>query len=149
VRPHLVVFGQKDGQQAVVVRKMIEDLNVDVEMVVGPTVRESDGLATSSRNRYLSREERKEAPVLYRALKHAAFLIESGERDPVVVAAEMRRLIERVPHARLDYISLVDAETLEDEDILMGDTLIALSCWFGKARLIDNLLLNIPADESA
>jgi pantoate--beta-alanine ligase len=149
VKPHLVVFGQKDGQQAVIVRKMIDELNLDVEMMIGPTVREPDGLAMSSRNRYLDEEERREASVLYAALRHAEVLIESGERNPEAVAGRMRALIERAPRARLEYVSLVDARTLKNVDVLMGDVLIALSCWFGKARLIDNLLLNIPSNETA
>jgi pantoate--beta-alanine ligase len=147
VRPDLVVFGQKDGQQAIIVRKMIEELNLDVEMTVGPTVRESDGLAISSRNRYLNGEERREAPILYKALKHAADLIQAGERNPEVVSSEMEKLIHSAPLARLEYISLVDAETLRDVDLLSGSVLIALSCSFGKARLIDNVLLKIPSDE--
>lgn len=144
VRPHLVVFGQKDAQQAVIIRRMIKDLNLDLELIVAPTVREPDGLAVSSRNEYLTREERKQAVVLYEALEHGRKLIESGERNPEKVKTEIAKLIKSKPLARLEYVEIVGANSLKGIDLLQGEILIALACWFGKARLIDNISLKIP-----
>lgn len=144
VKPHIVVFGQKDAQQAVIIRRMIEDLNLDLELILAPTVREPDGLAVSSRNEYLTREERKQAVVLYQALRHGRKLIESGERNPEEVKTEIAKLIKSKPLARLEYVEIVEANTLKGVDSLRGEILIALACWFGKARLIDNISLKIP-----
>ena len=147
VRPHVVVFGEKDAQQSIIIRKMIEDLNLSVEMVTVPTAREPDGLAISSRNEYLNEEERRQATVLYEALEHARELIQSGERDSRKIVSEMTRLIERKPLARIEYVQVVDVKSLTAMDSLRGGVLIAVACWFGEGRLIDNLNLTIPGDE--
>lgn len=143
VKPHVVVFGQKDAQQAVIIRRMIQDLNLDLEMIVAPTVREPDGLAASSRNEYLTSEEREEAVVLHKALEHARRLIESGERRYETVRGEIVALIQEKPLAELEYAEIVEADTLKKVDPLRGDILIAVACRFGKARLIDNIALKI------
>ncbi len=147
VRPHVVVFGQKDAQQTVLVRRMIKDLNLGLEIVTGPTVREPDGLAVSSRNRYLSEEEREQAIVLHEALELAGELVESGERSSEKIENEIAGLINSRTLAKLEYVDIVDAENLESLDTLRGEILIALACWFGGARLIDNTSFKIPANE--
>jgi pantoate--beta-alanine ligase len=143
VRPDRAYFGQKDAQQAVLVRRMVRDLNVPVEVFVGPTVREPDGLALSSRNRYLDPDQRRQAPVLFQALSEARALALAGERD----AGRLRRaLAERVataPGAVLDYAAVVSADTLEPLERLRGPVLLALAVRFGTTRLIDNLMLTI------
>ena len=141
VKPHVAVFGQKDAQQAVVIRRMVRDLNLDVEVLVSPTVREADGLAMSSRNAYLSPEAREEAPVLYLSLQEARALVEQGERRAGVVVEAMRRRIGRRPHAQIEYVAAVDAENLKPLEELSGEILLALAVRFGKARLIDNLVV--------
>lgn len=144
VRPNVVIFGQKDAQQAVIIRRMIHDLNLGIEMIAVPTVREWDGLAISSRNKYLSDEERKQAGVLYAALEHARKLVESGERSSEKIKTEIIQLIKSKPLARLEYVDIVDLESLNKVDSLRGEILITFACWFGKARLIDNMSLKIP-----
>ncbi len=131
-------FGEKDWQQLAVVRRMAADLSFPVEVIGCPTVREPDGLAMSSRNVYLSPEERRRAPVLYRALRAGAEAIERGERDPAAVRALMAGMIE--PEAdRLDYAEVVDAATLQRCDPLEGELRLLVAARFGRARLIDNL----------
>jgi len=144
IEPDLAVFGQKDAQQAVVIKRMVKDLNLDIEIIVSPTVRESDGLAMSSRNVYLSEEERRDATVLFQALKEANARIEKGERNPLILKSFLRQMIENKKTAEIDYIEIVDGEELQEIDILKGKVLIALAVKFGKARLIDNLFLEVP-----
>jgi len=141
VRPNLSVFGQKDGQQAAIIERMVRDLDMDVEIVRGPIVREPDGLAMSSRNSYLSEEERAEAPVLRQALGRARALFSAGETDVEKVLAEVRAAIESKPHADVQYIAAVDWKTLDDVTELRAGTMLALAVYFGKTRLIDNLVL--------
>ncbi len=141
VKPHVAVFGQKDAQQATVIRRMVRDLNLDVEVLVSPTVREADGLAMSSRNVYLSPEARREAPVLYQSLQEARTLVQQGERRAGVVVETMRRRIGQRPHAQIEYVAAVDAENLKPLGELSGEILLALAVRFGKARLIDNLVV--------
>ncbi len=141
VRPDLSVFGQKDGQQAAIIERMVEDLGMDVQVIRGPTVREPDGLALSSRNGYLSDEERAEAPVLHAALEHARSLYDSGETDAAKVLEEVRAMIEAKPHAEVQYVSAVDWKSLDDVAELRAGTMLALAAFFGKTRLIDNLVL--------
>jgi len=143
VRPHRAFFGQKDAQQTVVIRKMVEDLNMGIEIVELPIVREPDGLAMSSRNQYLTPEERKGAGVLHKSLKEARRLIESGERDAGRIVEAMERTIGAAPHAETDYIAAVDSSTLEPLVKLEGETLIALAVRIGSARLIDNIKLRV------
>jgi pantoate--beta-alanine ligase len=139
VQPDLAVFGQKDAQQALVLKKMADDLNYGIKMIIGPTVREKDGLAMSSRNRYLSEEERGQAMVLHESLLEARRLIRKGERSAGKIVARMRNLIRKQPSAELDYIAITDAHTLELLSKIEGDVLISLAVRFGRARLIDNI----------
>ena len=134
-------FGQKDFQQAAVIRKMVRDLNMPVEVVVCPIIREPDGLAMSSRNRYLTGNRRKEALVLYEALGQAEYRIVSGERDADVIRDEMRRMIERIPDTKIDYIAICDPDSLAELSNIAGNVVILLAVRFGEVRLIDNLLV--------
>lgn len=144
VKPHVAVFGQKDAQQVVIVRQMMRDLQFDCGLVVGPTVREPDGLAMSSRNVYLSPEDRVQSTVLNRSLRLAEKLLREGERDPAVILSGMRRLIESQPSARIDYVSVNDPVTLEEiSRPLSGEVLISLAVRFGATRLIDNCISTI------
>lgn len=138
VKPDVAYFGQKDIQQAIVIRKMAEDLNFDLEVKVLPTVREASGLAMSSRNAYLSAAERQDATALFESLRLAGEMIDNGERDPQLVVAAMRRMIEAKKTARVDYISIVDAGELRPVSTIAGEVVIALAVYIGKTRLIDN-----------
>jgi pantoate--beta-alanine ligase len=135
-------FGQKDAQQCVVIRRMVADLNMPLEIVVCPTVREPDGLAVSSRNQYLSAQQRRDAPIIYEALKKGRGLIEAGETDPAQVRGQMAAVMGRVPALQIEYISLVDPETLEDVERIGRAVLIAVAARLGPARLIDNILVD-------
>ncbi|MDI6892815.1 MAG: pantoate--beta-alanine ligase [Actinomycetota bacterium] len=143
VMPDKAYFGQKDAQQVVVIKKMVDDLNFDLEIVVVPTVREEDDLAMSSRNTYLSDAERVEALVLSESLQHAKRLIDSGERIAQKIKDEMQELIESKPQVNLEYISICDNRTLEELSRVQGETLIALAAKVGKARLIDNIVIKM------
>ena len=141
VRPHVAVFGKKDYQQFLVVRRLVEDLNFDVEVVGFPTVREDDGLAISSRNHYLSEQERTAARCLRRALGRAEALVQQGERDGKGILREVKAEIANEPLARLEYVQLCDPENLEAIETIQDKALLALSGRIGKARLIDHSLL--------
>ncbi len=143
VKPHFAVFGQKDAQQAIVIERLVKDLNFEIKIVVAPTVREPDGLAMSSRNRYLSEQEREDATVLYRALQRAKNMVESGERRANRVIATMEKMISEKPTAQIDYIAVVDTQQLEPLEQLSGEVLIALAVRFDRARLIDNIILSV------
>ena len=142
VQPQRAYFGQKDAQQVAVIKKMVADLDVPVEIIVMPTVRESDGLAMSSRNSYLNPAERLAATVLYRSLRLAEDLIKGGERDSELIKSRMTGLIEGEPLARIDYISLADAKSLEELPFVVKPVLISLAVRIGKTRLIDNITLS-------
>jgi pantoate--beta-alanine ligase len=141
--PHCAVFGQKDAQQVVVVRRMLRDLDMDVELVVVPTVRETDGLALSSRNVYLTKEQRCEAPVLYASLQEAERRMLAGETSASGVVAAMTSMITGRSSGLIDYVSIADAETLlEAQALHTGKTvLVSLAVRFGTTRLIDNILV--------
>ncbi len=142
VQPTRAYFGQKDAQQTVVIRQMVRDLALPVEVVVAPTVREADGLALSSRNVYLSPEQRAAAPVLYRALSQAAKLHASGERSAEALRAALRSVLAAEPLAEVDYVSAADPLSLQELDVVdRGGVLLSLAVRIGKTRLIDNLLL--------
>jgi pantoate--beta-alanine ligase len=143
VQPDKAYFGQKDAQQAIIIKKMVKDLNLDVEIVVMPIVREEDGLAMSSRNVYLDEEERKNATVLYKSLKEAERMIKEGERDAEKVINRMREIVMSYPKALIDYIEIVDTEELNPVNPIKGKVLIALAVYIGKARLIDNTILEV------
>lgn len=140
--PDLALFGQKDAQQAAVIRRFTKDLNLPVEIVVCPIVREGDGLAMSSRNVYLSPEERRQAPVLFRSLKAAEALFAAGERRGEVLLDTVRREMAGAPLATIDYVELVDAESLVPVERVEAPALLALAAFFGSTRLIDNTVLN-------
>ncbi len=141
VQPARAYFGQKDAQQAMVIRKTVADLNMNVEIVTLPTVREPDGLAMSSRNIYLSPRERKAAVVLYRALTLAQKLWSQGERDAERLRQQMKALIQKQPLAAIDYVSVADAETLDELDTVKPSALVSLAVKIGRTRLIDNVVL--------
>jgi pantoate--beta-alanine ligase len=141
VQPNRAYFGQKDAQQALVIEKMVSDLNMNLEIVVAPTIREKDGLAMSSRNIYLTPEERRSAPVLHKALQLASDMYDKGERDAILIKNAMTRLITAVPAAKIDYISIADIETLREVNAIRGRVLISLAVKLGKPRLIDNVIL--------
>jgi pantoate--beta-alanine ligase len=141
VQPQRAYFGQKDAQQAAVIRQMTRDLNFSIEIIVCPIVREPDGLAMSSRNVYLNREERKAATVLYRALIAARNVYENGERNAEELRQIMREVIATEPLARMQYVSCADYDTLEELETVTGKTLLSMAVFLGKTRLIDNVVL--------
>lgn len=145
VRPDVAFFGAKDAQQAVIVGKMVRDLDLDIEIAVCPTVREPDGLAMSSRNTYLSPEERRAALVLSRSLAEAERLIREGERDAAKLVGRMKDIIGGEPLARLDYAEIVEAGSLEPVEEVRGNVLILLAVFIGRTRLIDNV--RVPPEE--
>ena len=151
VRPHVAVFGQKDAQQAIVIRRMAADLHQDIDIVVAPTVREPDGLAMSSRNEYLTPRQRRQAPILHQALQWARSRIQAGERRAAVLIEGMRDLITTESSGQIDYVSLVDVDRLQPVEDVSDQVLIALAVKFGRARLIDNVIVRVgkrdePAD---
>jgi pantoate--beta-alanine ligase len=141
VQPNKAYFGQKDAQQLIVIKKMVAELKMDLELVAVPTVREPDGLAMSSRNTYLNPEERKAAVVLYQALTLAQKLFSGGEKDAKLIRRQMKELIQKQPLADIDYISIADAETLDELDEVKPPALVSLAVKIGKTRLIDNIVL--------
>ena len=142
-KPHKAFFGQKDAQQCVVIKKMVKDLNLGVEVVTAPIVREKDGLAMSSRNVYLSAEERSQALILYASLRRAHEMVDNGERNVAVVAGEVKQMIETKSSATIDYVAVVDAESLADIPSFERGipALVALAVRFGSTRLIDNTII--------
>jgi pantoate--beta-alanine ligase len=143
VRPGLAFFGQKDAQQARIIKQMVQDLQVPVVIRVGPTVREPDGLALSSRNRYLDPAQRSQAPILHRALTAARARVEAGERDPEAVRRVLIETVTTAPDAVLDYAAVVREDTLQPPPRLSGEVLLALAVRFGTTRLIDNVPLHV------
>jgi pantoate--beta-alanine ligase len=142
VKPHVTIFGQKDYQQLVIIRQMVRDLGFDIEVVGAPTVREPDGLAMSSRNAYLSPEQRASALSLYNSLQKAQELIENGIQDATIIIDAAAELIQSRPGTKIDYIAICDTETLVDIQTIDMPVLMALAVKVGKARLIDNMILN-------
>lgn len=142
VRPDMAYFGQKDAQQAIIIRKMAEDLNMGVEIRMMPTIREPDGLAMSSRNIYLSKDERADALVLSRSLDLADELVSRGERSAKKIIAAMKDMLEAKPSVRVDYVSIVGTKDLKALDTVGPDTLIAVAAYVAKTRLIDNIIVN-------
>ena len=143
VQPYVMYLGQKDAQQVVVLSRMVADLNFPVSVRVVPIAREKDGLAKSSRNVFLTPQERSKAPVLYQALKGAALQIQAGERSAFRITAAIHQKIKQCSNGKIQYVACVDADTLEPLKILKGKVLIALSVFFGKTRLIDNVIVPI------
>lgn len=141
LRPNGAVFGEKDFQQLAIIRRMVRDLNFNVEIVGVPTIREPAGLALSSRNRYLNAEERDQAPMIRAGLLKAAELARSGETSGNCIVSAARSIIETAPLARIDYLELVDADTLQPIDSVRPNSLLAAAVFFGRTRLIDNIRL--------
>ena len=141
IRPDRAYFGQKDAQQFRVLRRMVRDLNMDVELIEMPIVRESDGLAMSSRNMYLNEKQRKQAAFLYRSLKIAQELYLSGERDAQLLKGKVLDFLKQFSEIKIDYVAVVDEKTLEPVQKIEQPALLAVAAWVGSARLIDNVIL--------
>jgi len=141
VQPNRAYFGQKDAQQAIVIKKMVADLNMNLEIITLPTIREPDGLAMSSRNTYLNPQQRQAATVLYQALSLAQKLWSQGERDAEKLRREMTALIQEEPLADIDYVSIADPDTLDELDTVTSPALVSLAVRIGSTRLIDNIVL--------
>ncbi|MBI3990161.1 MAG: pantoate--beta-alanine ligase [candidate division NC10 bacterium] len=145
VKPHQAYFGQKDYQQALVVQRMVQDLNLDLEVIILPIIREEDGLASSSRNWNLSPEERCAAPVLYKALQAAEARVRAGEQGAEAILERMREIIEAEPLAEIDYIACCHPMRLEPVERITESVVFLLAVWIGRTRLIDNALVEVPA----
>ena len=141
VQPDLAVFGRKDAQQAIIIKRMVSDLNFPIEIVVAPIIRESDGLAMSSRNTYLTPPERQQAPVIFQALMQAAELVQKGERRSAFIEKKISQMIVTADLARIEYIQVVSEKDLQPVEKVEPGTFVAVAVWFGKTRLIDNLEL--------
>ncbi len=142
VKPHVAIFGEKDYQQLAVIRQMTADLDFDIEIVGGATVREPDGLAMSSRNSYLTPQQRVSAKVLNQSLHKAQELVKQGEKSSVTIIEIVSNMITSIPEAGIDYIKICDSVTLEDVEIIDKPVLMALAVQIGQPRLIDNMILN-------
>ncbi len=142
VEPDVAYFGQKDAQQAIVIKRMVADLNMPLEIVVCPTVREPDGLAVSSRNKYLSEQQRKDATYIYKSLKKCESLVEAGTTDSKTIIGEMKQILNQVSSIEIEYISIVDAESLQELERITGKALAAVAVKIGSARLIDNIIVD-------
>jgi len=134
-------FGQKDAQQLLVIKKMAKDLNMNLNVIACPTVREPDGLAMSSRNTYLTPAQRRAAPVLYKSLQMAKQLYDKGERDAGKIRQAMIKLLQTEPEGQIDYVSIADTGTLQELEVIQGQALVSLAVKIGKPRLIDNIIL--------
>jgi pantoate--beta-alanine ligase len=141
IDPDLAYFGQKDYQQSAIIKRLVADMNMDVDIRVCPTVREEDGLALSSRNKRLSLEDRKDALCIHGSLQKAGAMFASNVRDAKDIVEEMTSVIKKTKQARIDYISIVNADTLEDLSSVNGKALTAVAVWIGNTRLIDNTIL--------
>jgi len=141
VQPDVAVFGQKDAQQSIIIRRMVDDLNFPLQVIIAPIVREADGLAMSSRNVYLSQEERQQAPIIFNALKSAKEFVSKGNRDASAVGELIRRTIGESTLANIEYVEIVDLITLENMQNIERGTFVAVAVRFGKTRLIDNVVL--------
>jgi pantoate--beta-alanine ligase len=141
-RPHQAIFGQKDAQQVAVLQKMVDDLHLGVQIVVAPTLREPEGLAMSSRNRYLGNNQRAEALAIYQALKYGLEMVAKGERRPDRLIAEATHILSQKRRVRVIYISVVDRKTMEPmREVIPGRSLMAIAAWVDETRLIDNVVL--------
>ncbi len=141
VRPHTALFGQKDFQQLTIIKQMVKDLSFDIEIVGVPIVREDDGLAMSSRNKYLSPEERPNALLLHQSLNKAKTMVEQGEKDPKTVLEAALQILESCAEIKVDYVSLCDTTTLDEVAVIDQPVLMAIAVMLGKTRLIDNMVL--------
>ena len=142
IKPDFAFFGQKDAQQAIVLKKMVDDLNFPLKIITCTTVRENDGLAVSSRNKYLTTEQRKQAPLIYKALCNARKSIQSGNKNTEKIKAEIENTIKKAASAQIQYVDILDADSLAKVENIKTKTLIAVAVSFGDARLIDNILID-------
>lgn len=142
VLPDVAFFGQKDAQQAIVISRMVADLNMPLKIVICPTVREPSGLAVSSRNQYLTARQRKDAANIYKSLQKCRDMIKSSVSQSETIIAEMRQILQQIPDVSIEYINIVNAETLEDIDTITGRVLAAVAVKISSTRLIDNILLD-------
>jgi len=141
VQPDIAVFGQKDAQQAIIIKQMVKDLNFPIKIIIAPIIREKDGLAMSSRNRYLSSEEREQASVINRALTEAYKKVQSGVRNAKDIENLIRRIVNEATLGKIEYIKIVDDSTLKSVESIEAGTFAAVAVFFGKTRLIDNVYL--------
>ena len=144
VKPHVAVFGEKDYQQLVIIKRMVRDLNLDVEIVAGKIIREKDGLAMSSRNVYLDPVERKQATCLFRSMLLAQDMVKAGIRDTKTIVEAVGGFIKKFDRARIDFVKIVHPDTLEEIEEIHDRARILLAVYFGKARLIDNMEIDVP-----
>jgi len=142
VAPDIAYFGQKDAQQAIVIKRMAADLNMPLEIVICPTVREPNGLAVSSRNKYLTEQQKKDAANIYKSLQKCRQMIDAGVTETTKIITGMSKILQQVPSIEIEYISIVDAETLRNIDRIAGKALAAIAVKIGPARLIDNILVD-------
>ncbi len=142
VEPDIAFFGQKDGQQAIVIKRMVADLNMPLEIAICPTIREPDGLAVSSRNKYLTKQQKKDATLIYKSLQKCRQMIDAGVTGSETIIAEMHKILSRTPSIKIEYISIVDAGTLQTTDLIARQVLAAVAVRIGSARLIDNILVD-------
>lgn len=141
VKPNIAIFGQKDFQQMGIIKKMVRDLNFDIEIIGMPIVREKDGLAMSSRNAYLNSEEREATLCICRAITKANNVFDNGARSADAILIEVRKVIGTEPLAKIDYVTICDIDTLEDVKVIKDTALLAIAVWIGRTRLIDNIIL--------
>jgi pantoate--beta-alanine ligase len=143
ILPDAAYFGQKDAQQAIVIKKMVADLNMPLEIVICPTIREPSGLAVSSRNNYLTEHQRKDAAVIYKSLQKCQNLVETGTTSVKKLTTEMDQVLKEVPSIEIQYVNILNAETLEEIEKVSGKVLIAVAANIGPARLIDNIIVDV------
>jgi pantoate--beta-alanine ligase len=145
-KPHYAIFGQKDYQQTLVIKRLVEDLNFDIEIIIAPTIRDYDGLALSSRNTYLSTSEREKAGILFKAIETVKSKIAKGQRERLILNSHLHKTLRQIPEIKIDYASCAIANTLDEpEFFLPGDEVVILiACYLGKTRLIDNSIIKIP-----
>ena len=142
VVPDIAFFGQKDAQQAIVIKRMVADLNMPLKIVICPTVRQPDGLAVSSRNQYLTEQQKKDATYVYKSLQNCQELVDAGVTNVQKIIHQMRKVLGQVPSIWIDYVSIVDAETLQTINHIAGKALVAVAVKIGSTRLIDNILVD-------
>lgn len=143
VAPDIAFFGWKDAQQAIIIKRMVADLNMPLDIVICPTVRQPDGLAVSSRNKYLTAEQKKDAVFVYKSLQKCRDMVDVGITDSRTIITEMRKILSRASSIEIEYISIVDAEMLQEVEYIAGRILIAVAVRIGSARLIDNILVDL------
>ena len=142
-RPDIAFFGQKDAQQVILIKRMVADLNIRLKIAVCPTVREASGLAVSSRNKYLTEKQKKDAGFVFKSLQKCQKMVKSGVKDTGKIVAEMNKILGQIPSIKPEYVSIVDAETLQKLDKIAGKAVVAVAVRIGTTRLIDNILVDL------